>query len=172
MSSLASNPTLPEQQCRDAECLLRTQLAEGLNERECEVLATRMQHQQIASGELLFREGEPGNTLYIVLSGQVAVTRDSGHGLTHTLAILKTGDMAGEMSFLDGDIHSASLRAMGPVEVLTLNRDTFEAMLESHPRLVYAVMRAIVHHVHDLMRRANAQQTQLNQYINFFGNRQ
>jgi CRP/FNR family transcriptional regulator, cyclic AMP receptor protein len=93
------------------------------------------------------------------------VTRVTGTGDAVTLHLLKAGDIAGEMGFLDGDPHSATLRAIGGAEIYSLTRDALEKLLEGHPRLVYNVMRAIVRTVHSILLRMNLQYVELTNYI-------
>jgi CRP-like cAMP-binding protein len=71
----------------------------------------------------------------------------------------------GELGFLDGVEHSASLRAMGNCELLRLERTSLEGLLDKNPDLVYKVMRAIVRTVHRILRNMNAQQVELTNYI-------
>jgi len=71
----------------------------------------------------------------------------------------------GELGFLDGVEHSASLRAMGNCELLRLERTSLEGLLDKDPDVVYKVMRAIVRTVHRILRNMNAQQVELTNYI-------
>ena len=73
--------------------------------------------------------------------------------------------MVGELSFLDGSTRYASLVALADTRVLGLSRDALEGLLESRPRLVYRVMRAIVRVVHDIQRRLSMQTTELTNYL-------
>jgi CRP-like cAMP-binding protein len=79
--------------------------------------------------------------------------------------VLKTGDLAGELGFIDGQPHSASLRSIGPTEIFILERSQFESLLESHPKVIYAVMRTILRTVHAILRRMNLQYIELSNYI-------
>jgi len=91
--------------------------------------------------------------------------RQSGGGDLVGLHILRAGDIMGELGFLDGVEHSASLRAMGNCELLRLERTSLEGLLDKDPDLVYKVMRAIVRTVHRILRNMNAQQVELTNYI-------
>jgi CRP-like cAMP-binding protein len=73
--------------------------------------------------------------------------------------------MAGAMGFIDGTVHSATLRALCDTEVYTLERSAFESLLESHPALVYKVMRSIIRSVHSTLMRMNRQFVEMNNYI-------
>lgn len=79
--------------------------------------------------------------------------------------ILQAGDFAGEMGFVDGRPHSATLRAVGKCTVCSFERDQFEALITEDPWLVYRVMQNIVQVVHDILRRMNAQYVEMTNYI-------
>jgi CRP-like cAMP-binding protein len=93
-----------------------------------------------------------------------AVARTAG-GDWVTLQLLREGDMVGEMGFIDGVEHSASLRALGNCELIRLERDSFEELLKTDPELTYKVMRAIVREVHRILRGMNTQYMEMSNYI-------
>jgi len=145
--------------------LRKTLLGAELTELECNTLAQVCTVRHIASGEVLFREGESHHELYVILDGRLAVNKDSGRGFADTLHILSAGDLAGESGFLDGKPHSATLRAVGDATVLALHRENLERLVKDHPFMVYHVMRAIIRSIRGIMIRMNNQCTQMNQYI-------
>jgi len=81
------------------------------------------------------------------------------------LNVLTKGDLVGELAFMDGRPHYAALKAMGPTRVLSLSREDLERMLDTHPRIVYRVMRSIFRVVHTILHRMGAQQSELTNYI-------
>jgi len=143
-----------------------TVLGKELSDDQCALLAGVCGQRHIPSGELLFAEGERSDTLYIIVEGKLAVTRDTGRGFPDTLHLLESGQLAGESGFLDGSPHSATLKAVGDTRVVTLDRAHLESLLIDHPILVYKVMRAIVRSVREIVRRMNRQHTELMTYIN------
>lgn len=140
-------------------------LATELDDEQCKQLAQYVTPRSLADGEILMREGEVDNHLYAVVSGSLAVTRETGSGDWIALHLLRAKDLAGEMGFLDGLEHSATLRAVGSTEIFSLKRDRLESLLELHPKLVYLVMRAIVREVHSILRRMNIQHVEFSNYI-------
>jgi len=115
--------------------------------------------------EVLIAEGKVDNSVHVITDGTLAVTRDTGGGEWATLHILRTGDLAGEMGFIDGRPHSATLRAIGRSTVCSFERERFESLLETDPWIVYRVMQNIVQVVHDILRRMNAQYVEMSNYI-------
>ncbi len=148
------------------EMICQSDLAEGLSEEQRRTLATVIETRELADGEILITEGYTDNCLYVLNSGKLEVTRKvAGGGEWITLAILREGDIAGELGFIDGTIHSATLRAVGKAKVFSLSRDALESLIDTHPRLVYEMMRTIIREVHKILMRMNQQYVEMNNYI-------
>lgn len=142
-----------------------TLLNEDIDESECEVLTTAFKLQKLAADEVLLREGEQDDALYIIIDGDIVATRDSGGDEHVVLSHLKPGDVAGALGFIDGSSHSATLRASKDSHVLALQRDVLEGLIDAHPRLVYKVMKMIIRSVHQTLLRMNRQFVEMNNYI-------
>jgi len=136
-----------------------------LDDEQSAVLSKLVIIRTLKDGEILIREGAADSDLFVVVSGSVAVTRDTGNADWIVLHVLRPRDLAGELGFLDGMEHSATLRAIGSAEVYSLRRDRLEELLATHPRIVYLVMRAVVREVHAILRRMNVQYVELTNYI-------
>jgi CRP/FNR family cyclic AMP-dependent transcriptional regulator len=90
----------------------------------------------------------------------------SGHEES-IIHVLKPGELAGIITFVGGaasDI-SATLYAVGKTKVLSMARADFENLINSHPMIVYKVMRGVVRNVHGIVRRVNSQSAELSNYI-------
>ncbi len=140
-------------------------LARELNEEDIEQLAIILKLRALDDGQVLLREGEMDNALHVLVQGKLAVEKNAEGEEPVTLHVLESGDLAGELAFVDGNEHTATLRAVGQSTVLTLVRDDLETLLESHPQLVYNVMRSIVRSGHAIIRRMNAKYTELSRYL-------
>jgi CRP-like cAMP-binding protein len=140
-------------------------LAAELDEAQCLLLAEQVTTRSLKDGEILINQGSVDNELHVLVSGSLAVTHETGNGDWIALHLLRPRDMAGELGFLDGLEHSATLRAVGSTEIYSLKRDRFEALLLVQPRLVYLVMRAIIREVHGILRRMNIQHVELSNYV-------
>lgn len=145
--------------------LRQSRLTAGLSDAQVEQLAGISYCRRLQDNESLFREGETSDTLCVITSGKMAVIREVGGGEEVTLHILQAGDLAGEMGFVGGRPHSASLRAIGEPTVCTFSRDEFEALIAVDPWLVYQVMKNIVQVGHDILHRMNAQFVEMSNYI-------
>ena len=140
-------------------------LSDGLSDDECAVLAQITSQRNLADDEALITEGDVDDCLYVVLQGKIGVTKETGGGDETTLHILSQDEFAGQMGFVDGKEHTATLKALGGAEVLALNRSDLEQRLQSDPNLVYQVMRAVVRSGHDILRKMNNQYVELTNYI-------
>jgi CRP/FNR family cyclic AMP-dependent transcriptional regulator len=136
-----------------------------LSEAQCDDLSSIATTRSLADREVLIEHGQVDETLHIVSSGMLAVERTIAGADTVTLHILRTGDLAGEMGFVDGTGHSATLRAMGPASVVSITRKDLESLLPSKPEVVYGLMRGIVRTAHRIQREMNQQSLELNNYI-------
>jgi CRP-like cAMP-binding protein len=147
------------------EAIKASPLAEELSDAQCDLLASVMSACGIKDRDFLIKENQKDDSLHILTRGSMEVVANAAGGELVGLHILCEGDILGELGFLDGVEHSASLRAMGNCELLRLDRASFESLLEKDPDLVYKVMRAIVRTVHRILRNMNFQQVELTNYI-------
>ena len=92
-------------------------------------------------------EGTSDNHLYVVVRAPRR-RQERRDRQPLTVSTLAAGDLVGELGFIDGTSHYASLVAIGPTRVLGLEREKLESLLRAHPEVVYHVMRAIVRTVH------------------------
>lgn len=147
------------------EGLRKSRLAVELSDEECRTLARAMSLRDLKAGEVLVAEGSADDHLYVVASGVLGVVKAAGSETEVTLNAIRPGDVVGELSFLDGSTRYASLVALGDTRVLGLARDALEGLLETQPKIVYRVMRAIVRVVHEIQRRLSMQTAELTNYL-------
>ena len=147
---------------------LRTStITEELSDAEVEILAGLFEVKDYKSGEAITTPSDEKNdNLFILAHGDIEVKIQSGNDEA-TIHILKPGDLAGIITFVGGAAShiSATLYAIGNTKVLSLERARFETLVNSHPMIVYKVMRGVVRNVHGIVRRMNAQSTELSNYI-------
>lgn len=148
-----------------SELIQHSTLASDLTSEQCEELAKLTNIRELESGDVLIEQGEKDETLHIIGHGMLAVERKTAGGEVITLHMLKPGDLAGAMGFVDNTEHAATLRCVSRAVVVSLRRQDLESILTSNPQLVYGVMRGIVRSVHRIMREMNLQYVELNNYI-------
>lgn len=101
------------------------------------LLAERLESRSVKSGDTLFAEGDPGDAVYFVLSGRVAIqkTLDAAKGTFKTLAVLGAGDFFGEMALLEKEDRSAAAVAAADGEVLSLSAKDFGRWLADDSKI-------------------------------------
>lgn len=147
------------------EIILKSPLGVELSHSQAERLAGVVSARGLDAGVFLLEEGERDDALHVVTLGTLEVVRSTGGADWITLQLLREGDMAGELGFIDGIEHSASIRALTNSEVFSLARGDLEALLHEDPELVYKVMRGIIRTVHGILRRMNLQYVEMSNYI-------
>jgi len=147
------------------EIIKNTPLGGELTDPQCALLAAVVSSCGIKDGGFLIEEGQKDDAIHVLTKGRLEVLTRTGGGSLVTLQLLKEGDMVGEMGFIDGIEHTASLRAIGNCELIRLDRASFEGLIKKDPELVYKVMRSIIRTVHRILRGMNAQHVELTNYI-------
>src|SRR3981081_4491565 len=94
-------------------------------------------------GQILFVEGDPGESLIILRRGAVAVFRTAPTGERAVLHVVRPPDVLGEVALLDGAARSASAEAIEDCQALALSRHAFIELVHANPRILDAVMRSL-----------------------------
>lgn len=110
-------------------------LFQGLDTEEIRTIAQFMPCFGAPSGETLLREGEPGDYLLLLLTGQAQVWKRDGKGQDRKITLVTPGTTLGEMSLIDGQPRFATCITTMPVDFAVLRRDDFSRLLETAPRL-------------------------------------
>lgn len=147
-----------------AKLVEHSPLGVELENGEIEFLGSLMQERRLADGDFLIEDGGSDDSLHVILDGKVEVVKRAG-GDYASLAVLREGELAGELSFIDGTPHTVGLRALCDTHVLSLPRPAFEGIIDSHPQLVYKVMRAVARSAHRIVHRMNTEFMELSNYI-------
>jgi CRP/FNR family transcriptional regulator, cyclic AMP receptor protein len=122
------------------ELLRKIPLFSSLNDDELEAINQVSFIKHFDRDHLILLEDEEGDTLFIIIDGQVKVTTFSEHGKEVIFSILYDGDFFGDMSLLDGKPRSASVVALDDSEVRLLRRADFIKLLEKHPRIALRLL--------------------------------
>jgi CRP-like cAMP-binding protein len=102
-----------------------------------------------ADGEVVVRQGEVGNCMYVIQGGQVEVLLRKGDNDV-CVAVLSEGDFFGEMALFDQEVRSATVRARGEVRLLTLEKKTFLRRIHEDPSLAFRIMEKMSHRIREL----------------------
>jgi CRP-like cAMP-binding protein len=123
----------------------RVSIFRVLTDEEMDRIAPYFEQTRCPEGTLLFREGEPGDSLGLVLSGTLEVHKKTEfEGKDIVLAKNTAGSFLGELSMFDGRPRSANVVAREDSEVLIIKRDALDACLEAHPAVGVKMLREII----------------------------
>lgn len=111
-----------------------------------------------AAGEIVFRENDEGDALYIIEIGSVKIIKGSDNPIL--LTILEERDYFGEMAILDQDLRSATVEVNEDVKLLMIRRDHFQSLLLSRPQIAFAIFKSFSRRIRQLQYRLlESQQT-------------
>ena len=145
--------------------VLESSLGTELLKDEADLLGNLMTVRDVADSEFLITEGMADDSLHVLVKGKLEVVKSTGAGEFASLAVLREGNLVGELSFVDGEPHTVGLRALCPSQVLCLTRTDFESIVDDNPQLVYKVMRTVVRSAHQIVHRMNFEFVELSNYI-------
>jgi CRP-like cAMP-binding protein len=100
-------------------------------------------------GELIFREGDHGDCMFVIQSGRVEVLLERPEGSTR-LAILERGDLFGEMSLFTAQPRSATVRAFDQAQVLTVNKRGFLKRIHEDPSIAFYLLQKMSQRIRKL----------------------
>ncbi len=118
-------------------------LFRGLGQSELEALAAPLREKIYARGTFILTQGQPGDALFLIGSGQVKIAVFAEDGREVILAVLAGGGFFGEMSLLDDEPRSAHVIAMTEATLYQLRREDFRARLRSSPDLGIAMLKEL-----------------------------
>ncbi|MEE9200989.1 MAG: cyclic nucleotide-binding domain-containing protein [Candidatus Brocadiales bacterium] len=113
-------------------------------------------------GDIIVEEGTETRVMYVVQEGKVKVVKGSGSA-ERILAILKDGDIFGEMSLLDAKPRSATVKASGDARVLAIDHEMFLKRVRMDPTLALRVLRQMGQRIRDLNAKLNATMDKLDE---------
>jgi CRP-like cAMP-binding protein len=124
------------------EIVQRSALFEGVDAADLKALIPDLKPASFGAGAHIFHEGDPGAELYLILGGEVKVSRSGPRGAEVVFAVLVSGDVFGELALLEeGALRTADAVAVEPTECLTLDRTALVAFLDAHPDRMWHLIR-------------------------------
>lgn len=100
-------------------------------------------------GEVIIRQGDPGDCMYVIQEGKAEVIREH-NGKEVRLAVLGKEDFFGEMAIFDHEVRSATVRAVGEVRSLTIDKRTFLRRIAEDPSLAFRIVEKMSHRIREL----------------------
>lgn len=124
------------------EALRRSAFFGQLSDAERQALQPRMQWQALRGGETLFRQGEAGEALYLVVQGSAYIALGSGGDNEQLVDALAPGEVLGEIALLTGQPRSATVRAAGALHLMSLGAGALQEVMAQHPALAQRLWQA------------------------------
>ena len=141
------------------ESLAKIRLFEGIEPKGLSLIANLATERSYRLTEVIFREGDGGGALYLILDGKVRISREvSGMG-EEALAVLGPGDAFGEMSLIDAAPRSADARVHEACRVLEISKEDLEDLLFLHKDLAYEILMNFVKILSARLRETNDKMT-------------
>jgi CRP/FNR family transcriptional regulator len=129
----------------DEKTFLRnTLLFHGVSDSELEKVAQAASEKKFGKHQVVFKEGEAGNALYIIKKGLVKISKGSTDGRAKTLALLKPGEVFGEMSVLSDEKRTATAETMLECSLLVIEKAAALALLKKNPDISLQIIRTLI----------------------------
>ncbi|HNW92824.1 MAG TPA: cyclic nucleotide-binding domain-containing protein [bacterium] len=139
------------------ECLTNTRIFNTLLPEELAIVKKLFVTEYVKENRTIFTEGEPGNALYIIVSGGIAITKQLEGGKTKLLAQLGEGECFGELALIDGDTRSATVKTTRETALLVFRVEEFARLIESHPYTAFKIIMQLAKVLSNRLRETNNQ---------------
>jgi CRP/FNR family transcriptional regulator, cyclic AMP receptor protein len=130
-----------------ARLLARTEVFNGLQDRELREVAQVAVPRSWQRGEVIFREGDPGDTCYLIKSGAVLLTREHQDGRMVAIAELRSGAMFGELAMFRGETRSATAEAIEATEAVALLAPDMNRLIRGNPDIANELLAALAERI-------------------------
>lgn len=125
----------------EPQVLASTQLLNELPSDVLERLRAQARVRHLDRNDVLFRQGDAAEELFVVQSGQIAIALQSIDGRESVVAVLDPPSLFGELPLFDGSPRSADARALQPTDVISVRYDDVKAVLDERPQLLWGIVR-------------------------------
>lgn len=130
----------------DSAAFLKTvRLFREFAELELLAFASRLRERELRQGQVLFREGDQGDEMYVVWRGTILISKAVTGRVEQILDRATSGDFLGEMSLFDRSPRSATIQAETDTTLLALDRNNLNLLIEVNPRAAAAFFHALVY---------------------------
>jgi CRP-like cAMP-binding protein len=121
----------------------KVEILTPLSKEELKRLVGRLSVMSYAAGEIPVRQGEPGDSFYIIKSGKVSVVVEKSAGDSAVVAVLGAGNFFGEMSLLTGAVRTASIQVQDDAEFIVVDKESFRSTLAGNPSIAESMSRIL-----------------------------
>ncbi len=149
----------------DTKRLKEISLFKDLSEDEVEKVKSLLTEAFYPKGAVIWEEDSHEQGLQIIDHGKVRISRRTKEGNRQILAVLKRNNFFGELSLLDGRVHSASAEALEDTKVLLIQRSDMEKLLEENPYTAYKIVREMTIAICEILREMNDKFMKMVNYV-------
>lgn len=100
-------------------------------------------------GETIIKQGEKGNCMYVILEGKVEIVREKD-GKEMRLATAGEGDFIGEMAIFESEVRSATVRSLGDVRAITVDKENFIRRVNQDPSIAFRLVKILIQRVREM----------------------
>jgi CRP-like cAMP-binding protein len=118
-------------------------LFKGMTHREIKRFALLGHIENKKAGELIIRQGDPGDSMLLLLQGELTILVENGQGISKKVATVAPGEIIGEMSLLSEEARSASVKVEHDAELLEIDAHVLDKVDRSYPRLAIKIRKNI-----------------------------
>ena len=123
---------------------------EGLSVSELAAVASVTEEVVYPAGEMVIKEGEPGETMYMITKGEVSVLKGQGTEREMELDRIGAGDYFGEMALFEGDVRSATIRTSEQSNLLVLHKREFAEIVREYPQIALRICKVLSQRLREL----------------------
>ena len=123
--------------------LKKIEIFEGLAISELAAIASVTEAVTSPAGELVINEGETGDTMYLIIAGEVSVLKETDNGDPMELDRIYTGDYFGEMALFEDVVRSASIQTQIETQLLVLRKQEFEEIVKEYPQIALHICKVL-----------------------------
>ena len=128
---------------RRRQLLANQELFQGLSKGDLDALVEATHTKSLKNREELCHKGDPASQFYVIVEGELKAVVSSPEGTDMVLSIMQPGELCGEVALFRGSRRTASMIAMGPTEVIVVDRRDFFDFLKRHPDAAIQVLAAL-----------------------------
>jgi CRP-like cAMP-binding protein len=121
-----------------SEALRQVPLFQAMTDRSVDAIADLAEERDFATDEPLVRQGDEGDSFFVIVEGTASVTQDGAQ-----IRELGPGDFLGEIALIDGQARTATVVATTPIRALVIGRDGFRTLLDRHAGVRFDVLAAL-----------------------------
>jgi NTE family protein/lysophospholipid hydrolase len=133
-----------------------------LDEKTIHDIETKIEWVHLRRGQILCRQGECGDSLYIVVSGRLEVAKNDEDGSEYTTGEVGRGEIVGEIAILTGGDRSATLSARRDTYLVKISKPAFEQLAKEHPKIIMRTAQTLARRLIRIESQRSVTRTQLN----------